>query len=505
MTSKASLNALAPPVFDGINYQVWAVRMEAYLDASDLWEAVSEEYEVPPLSDNPTMAQIKLHNERRQRKSKAKASLFAAVSSTIFTRIMTLKTANEIWNFLKKEYEGNEQVKGMQVLNLIREFEMQRMKESETIKDYSDRLLSIVNKVRLLGTDFSDSRIVQKIFITVPEKFETTISSLENSKDVSSITLAKLLNALQAQEQRRLMRQEGSVEGAFQAISQYKKEMQSNNNSNNYTQKFPPCPYYKKSNHPQKRCWWRPDVRCHKCGQLGHVERICKSQQQQGEVKATVEELPDEQLFVVSCFATSSSPETWLIDSGCTNHMTYDQGLFKELDKTVTSKVRIGNGAYLAVKGKGTVAIEGHTGLKLISNVLYVPEINQNLLSVGQLLEKGYKVLFEDNQCMIADAQGREVFIVQMKGKGFALDLMQEEQAAIHKEESNTMLWHRRLGHFHHSALLFMKKNDLGEGLPELEVKPPTCVACQYEKQTRLPFPQNKAWRATQKLQLVHT
>lgn len=94
----------------------------------------------------------------------------------------------------------------MQVLNLIREFEMQRMKESETIKDYSDRLLDIVNKVRLLGTDFSDSRIVQKILVIVPEKFEATISSIENSKDVSSITLAELLNALQAQEQRRLMR-----------------------------------------------------------------------------------------------------------------------------------------------------------------------------------------------------------------------------------------------------------------------------------------------------------
>ena len=65
--------------------------------------------------------------------------------------------------------------------------------------------------------------------------------------------------------------------------------------------------------------------------------------------------------------------ETWFIDSGCTNHMTYDQGLFKEIDKTVTSKVIIGNRAYLVVKGKGTVAIEGHTGLKLISNVLYIP------------------------------------------------------------------------------------------------------------------------------------
>ena len=75
---------------------------------------------------------------------------------------------------------------------------MQRMKESKTIKDYYDRLLDIVNKVRLLGIDFSDFRIVQKILGTVPEKFEATLSSIENSKDVSSITLAKLLNALQA-------------------------------------------------------------------------------------------------------------------------------------------------------------------------------------------------------------------------------------------------------------------------------------------------------------------
>ncbi|KAJ8635046.1 hypothetical protein MRB53_009313 [Persea americana] len=387
----------------------------------------------------------------RQRKSKAKASLFAVVSSSIFTRVMTLKTAKGIWDFLKKEYEGNEQVKGMQVLNLIRDFEMQRMKESETIKDYSDRLLDIVNKVRLLGTDFSDSRIVQKILVTVPEKFEATISSIENSKDVSSITLAELLNALQAQEQRRLMRQEGSVNGAFHVTSQNnmcKKEKQSNSNNSSNNTTFPPCPHCKKSNHPQK-----------------------------------------------------SSKESWLIDSGCTSHMTYNQELFKELDKTAISKVKIGNGAYLAVKGKGTVAIEGHTGLKLISNVLYVPNINQNLLSVGQLLEKGYKVLFDDNYCLITDAQGREVFKVQMEGKSFALNLMEEEHAAVHKEDSTTMLWHRRLGHVHHTTLLFMKKNNLGEGLPELEEELPTCATCQYGKQTRLPFPQNKAWRATQKLQ----
>ena len=48
----------------------------------------------------------------------------------------------------------------MQALNLMREFEVQKMKESKTIKWYSDRLLDITNKVRLLGT-FAESRIVE--------------------------------------------------------------------------------------------------------------------------------------------------------------------------------------------------------------------------------------------------------------------------------------------------------------------------------------------------------
>ena len=71
--------------------------------------------------------------------------------------------------------------------------------------------------------------------------------------------------------------------------------------------------------------------------------------------------------------------------------------------------------------------IKGITGLKLISNVLYVPEINQNLLSIGQLLEKRYKVLFENNFCLITDAQNREVFKVQMESKSFALNFMEEK------------------------------------------------------------------------------
>ncbi|XP_016566771.2 uncharacterized protein LOC107864878 [Capsicum annuum] len=193
MNSETSF--LIPPIFNGENYQAWTIRMMVNLEALDLWETVEEDYEVTPLGDNPTVNPMRLH------------------------KIMQMKSAAEIWEYLEKEYQGNERVQNMQVMNLIQEFEMKRMKESETIKDYADQLLDLANKVRLFGRDFTDERIVQKILVTLPEKYEAIISSLENSKNLSSITLAKLVNALRALEQRRIMKKAGSVEDVFQAKS----------------------------------------------------------------------------------------------------------------------------------------------------------------------------------------------------------------------------------------------------------------------------------------------
>ncbi|XP_016579127.2 uncharacterized protein LOC107876789 [Capsicum annuum] len=229
--------------------------MTVHIEALDLWKAVKEDYEVTPLGDNPTVNQIRHHKERKTRKAKAKECLFSA-----------------------------------------------RMKESETIKDYANQLLDLANKVRLSGKNFTNERIIQKILVTLPEKYEATISSLENSKDLSSITLAELVNALQALEQRRIMRKEGSVEGVFQAKSQNKsyeekkknQKQRQGNNYNNQRGSNPPCPHCKKTNHSQQKCWWIPDVKCNKYGQLGHVERVWRSQTQQEEAKAAVNHYEEE-------------------------------------------------------------------------------------------------------------------------------------------------------------------------------------------------------------------
>jgi len=67
---------------------------------------------------------------------------------------MNLKSPKEICQYLKVEYDGNEKIQGTKFLNLIREFETQRTKESQTIKEYSNKLLGIANKIKLLGKSF---------------------------------------------------------------------------------------------------------------------------------------------------------------------------------------------------------------------------------------------------------------------------------------------------------------------------------------------------------------
>jgi len=120
--------------------------------------------------------------------------------------------------------------------------------------------------------------------------------------------------------------------------------------------------------------------------------------------------------------------------------MTYDKTLFKYLKSTNISKVRIDNGVYIPAKGKGTIIISTSSGIKIISDVLYVPDIDQNLLSVGQLIEKGFKVSFENQLCLIFDITGWEILRVKMRGKSFSFDPIEEEQTAYFTQTSPTEL-----------------------------------------------------------------
>ncbi|KAA3461911.1 Retrovirus-related Pol polyprotein from transposon TNT 1-94 [Gossypium australe] len=107
-------------------------------------------------------------------------------------------------------------------------------------------------------------------------------------------------------------------------------------------------------------------------------------------------------------------------------------------------------------EGKGTAAIASCLGPKLITDVIYVPDIDQNsdidqnLLSVGKFIEKGFKVIFMEKKCVIEDVTGQKMFEIKMAERIFSLNPMQKEQSAFLTKESISMVWHKRLGHYHY-------------------------------------------------------
>ncbi|XP_059281353.1 uncharacterized protein LOC132035051 [Lycium ferocissimum] len=197
----------APQTLTGENYQIWALKMKSYLEAYDLWEVVKEDKPIEPLPENSTPAQIKVHSEEKPKRHKAKIVIQILLLIQCFLKLLHVKQQKKLGKNLKrsiKEVNKAEKIK--------RDFESLRMQEGETITQYSDIIVLIVNRIRLLDKNFKDNRIVEKILVTIPERFESKISALEESKDLSTISLAELISALQAHEQRRAFRQDKVLE-----------------------------------------------------------------------------------------------------------------------------------------------------------------------------------------------------------------------------------------------------------------------------------------------------
>ena len=97
------------PIFDGLNYVFWSVRMRLFLQAQgiDVWKVVVNGYNVPatlPI-DN---AGRKLHEYN----SKAMNEILSGLVELVFVKVMHCESAKEVWDKLKNINEGDEKVKG---------------------------------------------------------------------------------------------------------------------------------------------------------------------------------------------------------------------------------------------------------------------------------------------------------------------------------------------------------------------------------------------------------
>jgi hypothetical protein len=252
----------------------------------------------------------------------------------------------------------------------------------------------------------------------------------------------------------------------------------------------------------------RKQLKCYVCGSSDHLKRDCPKRES-GKSKHGV-------AFAAGDFLENS--DCWLLDCGATEHMTGDQALFTELRllESGARRIKCVNGEHLDVAGIGTVELECMTPADPLTNtlqdVLLVPGVAENLLSVAKATEKGATFFFEGAACTVK-ADGQTVMQVEREGRLFVVrqpEAHAEDTCLLVRAAETPELWHRRLGHAGFETLAKMAEGNLvgGVGVTAAafrERKTVVCEPCIQGKHTRAPFPkESTSPPSTEPLQLVH-
>ena len=129
--------------------------------------------------------------------SRALNALFSAVTNKEFKKISSIDSAHEAWTILQNTYEGTKVEKDSEFQRLTTSFEEIRMDDDELFDEFYAKLKDIVTFAFNLGEKILELEIVRKILRSLPDWFHAKITAIEESKDIETIPLTKLIGNLQ--------------------------------------------------------------------------------------------------------------------------------------------------------------------------------------------------------------------------------------------------------------------------------------------------------------------
>ena len=203
------------------------------------------------------------------------------------------------------------------------------------------------------------------------------------------------------------------------------------------------------------------------------------------------------------------SPDgVWFFDTGASSHMTGERHMFATLDETVHGTVKFGDGSHVAIRGRGTVVFRTQGGeQRALADVFFIPSLQSNIISVGQLDEGGCDIGIKHGFMTIRDPAERMLARVKRTGSRLYTGVLTIDTPTCLLAQGDSMpwRWHARMGHLHFRALRTMSTKQLVRGMPVIDRVEEYCDACALGKQHRAPFPQATTYRAEHGLDLVHT
>jgi hypothetical protein len=216
-----------------------------------------------------------------------------------------------------------------------------------------------------------------------------------------------------------------------------------------------------------------------------------------------------EKMFVAPLSVNDHTTYDWIVDLGATQHMTFEQEWFTTYERIPPRKVFMGDDTVLEAIGKGnmkaTMYVGGELSHATITQVLHVPQMKNNLISMSKLISKGFKVEFDKDGCKANDAR-RVVVAEARRDKNLYLLNVKVHKDMAHIANSldeGVMLWHERLGHLNMVSLKELDAMVDGMNLKEVPLHH-ICEGCIKGKHKKTSFPKDGATRASQLLEIVH-
>ncbi|RVW23483.1 Retrovirus-related Pol polyprotein from transposon TNT 1-94 [Vitis vinifera] len=337
----------------------------------------------------PTEAQQKAIADHKLKDLKVKNYLFQAIDRNIMETILNKETGKHIWDSMKQKYQGSTRVKRAQLQALRREIEVLQMKEGESVDEYFAQTLTIANKMKIHGESMKQVVIIEKILRSMTSRFDYVVCSVEESNDLDTLTIDELQSSLLVHEQR--MNGHGRDEQALKVT---------------YNDKFAGRggrgrgAFRGRGRGRGRQAFNKAIVECYKCHQLGHFQYECPKWDK-GAHYAELDE--KEEMLLISYVELNQSrkEDVWFLDSGCSNHMCGNKLWFSDLDEEFRQFVKLGNNSKMTVLGKGNIRMQVAGVTQVITDVFYIPELRNNLLSVGQLQEKGVAILIQHGECRV--------------------------------------------------------------------------------------------------------
>jgi hypothetical protein len=216
---------------------------------------------------------------------------------------------------------------------------------------------------------------------------------------------------------------------------------------------------------------------------------------------------------VPTCMRAGGTEITAVVDTGASLTFFKDQA-FYHMYEHEERRVSVADGAYVTYNRSGQVRATSPSGKTItLENIPFVPSFSQNLFSIVQAVDAGYKVLFDATEVVIyKEGEAGPRLSGRRVGSQWLLVLTPTLPHHNHRAnvahatiDNNFTKWHCRLGHVNLKDLKRMRDQGLGPQFTDREIaEAGQCTACIKGKMHKAPFRGSKSL-AKDRLELVHT